>query len=166
MNCPLQASRLLTAAWMMTITVSFLTVIHVAADDARVSCSCPGPGTGTFCGTDGECHFYSCRDYLAYGQDNYYFASSTNDATSPPELVCSSYSPTSTTTYDFWSYKGMSYGCNYQDPNFVVNMPFNEKCSAQIDERDTFDCWQFAEGTKFDSFLSEAGNSNNMYQRR
>ena len=150
----------------MTITVSFPTVIHVAADDTRVSCSCPGPGTGSFCGTDGECHFYSCRDYLAYGQDNYYFASSTNDATSPPELVCSSYSPT--TTYDDYNgvidgYNGVIYGCSYTnlitDPNFAVKMPFNEKCSAQINERVTFDCWQFAEGTKFDSFLSEAGNA-------
>lgn len=165
----------------MTV-LSFPTVIHANNDTIAKSCpdtsSCRASlGPGSFCGTDGECHFYNCRDFLAYGQEK---ITGIPITTSPaPELVCSSYSPTTTAAADMvytaaadmvftttadMVYNGMVYGCKgysntIPDPNFAVSMLFNEKCSAQINERATFDCWQFAEGTNFDSFLSEAGNA-------
>jgi len=190
------SSRLLlllpdTAAyWMMTtiivVVVTFPTVIiyadAAATDDygtnTNASLCLPDDcatvmGTGSFCGTDGQCHFYNCRDFLAYGPESFTGISTTtndgNDATTspaPPELICSSY--VSSDIDGDGVYNGVIYGCmgypdSIPDPNYGVNMPFNEKCSAQINERTTFDCWQYnnKEGsTIFDSFLSEASNAN------
>jgi len=149
--------------------VTFPTVI-LYADAAAVcvknaSCLPHGTadvyGTGSFCGTDGQFHFYNCRDFLAYGPESYTGISTTTNASTspaPPELICSSNVPTDNERLK----SGVVYDCNDDgpyDPNYVY-MPFNEKCSAQINERTTFDCWQYKEGTNFDSFLSEASNAN------
>jgi len=128
--------------------------------------------TDRFCGTDGQRHVQNCRNFFAYGQEIYTGISTTtndddNATTSPAplELICSSY------VYNgdegvFYANRdnGVYYGCRSpdydHDPNYGVYMSFNEQCSAQINERTTFDCWQYKEGTNFDSFLSEASNAN------
>jgi len=178
----------IAANWMMTtiIVVAFVTfptvIIYTdaaAADDYGTTynnASCLpyeavvlgdkyGAGTQRFCGTDGQFHFYNCRDFLAYGPESYTgISTATNDgddastSPAPPELICSSYVYNGDEDLD----NGVYYGCRspYDDPdsNYGVYIPFNEHCSAQINERTIFDCWQYKEGTNFYSFLSETSN--------
>ena len=194
----------IAANWMMTtiIVVAFVTfptvIIYTdaaAADDYGTTynnASCLpyeavvlgdkyGAGTQRFCGTDGQFHFYNCRDFLAYGPESFTgISTTTNDrddtttSPAPPDLICSSYISADNNDNDGDDnnnngvQNGVVYGCSTSsymilDPAFGVSMPFNEKCSAQINEYTTFDCWQFnnKEGsTNFDSFLSEASNAN------
>jgi hypothetical protein len=81
-----QQQQLSSDALLFSLFVAILTI--------TVAIACPddcgkGSNNGSFCGTDGKCHFYNCYNYFTYGPETYTGIVKGND-TRPrlPRLVC------------------------------------------------------------------------------
>eukprot|EP00956_Cyclotella_meneghiniana_P045381 scaffold365571_cov79-Cyclotella_meneghiniana.AAC.3 len=81
------------------------------------SCGCQY-GDGTFCGTDGQCHLYSCENFYKYGPVDYtgYSPDSKDDASSSPELVCNDISTTAVETAGDSSQASVAFRCRDLTP--------------------------------------------------
>ena len=115
--------------------------------------------SGSFCGSDNLCHEYSCTNFFTFGPEQY---KGYAEGAIPPELVCN---PFVSSDEDDYIYNGVGYGCmiypnSKPDSNFAVTMPFNEKCSVEIDMNTRFDCYKYAADTNFDVFLLSVNNSD------
>lgn len=114
------------------------------------SCEC-AIGDGTFCGTDGQCHYYNCEAFYEFGHTNY-----TGYGTDAPELSCEDIPETEVTWGGDTS--SVNYRCVDLDPK-PVGMGWTKYCEAST-SNSNFTCYELADGTNFDNFLARVESSD------
>ena len=117
------------------------------------SCGCQY-GDGTFCGTDGQCHLYSCENFYEYGPVDYTGYSSSKDASSSPELVCNDISTTTVETAGDSSQASVAFRCRDLTPK-PIGMGWTRYCEASS-SNSNFTCYGLADNTDFSLFLQQA----------
>jgi len=126
--------------------------ILAAISAAASACNCTS-GDGKFCGTDDECHTFSCADWYQY-QYGGPASQDPNLAESNTEtLTCKDIATTATGPDSELFYASVSYRCQDLLPP-PIQTGFNRKCTA---DGPTFEytCYELSEGTQFITFMSE-----------
>ena len=160
---------------MATIVLLLLSssVVSVASQDiCNGSCT---RGDGTFCGIDGNCHYYSCENWYRYYSTNFTIGSggAGDEEDSPttsasPQLVdlsltCEDIPLTNPGNDDGDDvfYASVSYRCISLIPE-PISMGFNRKCTGNTLSPSTssFTCYELSENTDFGPFLAQAQKSN------
>lgn len=115
-------------------------------------------GDDEFCGQDGMCYPYRCEQWYQQGPTSALTGLGGENAAAS-ELTCQSYPQEDAKANNL---HGIVFGCNKYPPGNAtppsteaVTMVFNERCIAMLDEDNSFDCYQFAEGTDFDTFRND-----------
>eukprot|EP00956_Cyclotella_meneghiniana_P030070 scaffold74856_cov30-Cyclotella_meneghiniana.AAC.1 len=121
------------------------------------SCGCQY-GDGTFCGTDGQCHLYSCENFYEYGPVDYTgYSPDSKDASSSPELVCNDISTTTVKTAGDSSQASVAFRCRDLTPK-PIGMGWTRYCEASS-SNSNFTCYGLADNTDFSLFLQQAETS-------
>ena len=164
---------------MATIVLLLLlssSVVSVASQDI-CNDSCGTRGDGTFCGIDGNCHYYSCENWYRYSSTNFTIGSGGDgvdeeeeeDTSAPPRLVDLSLTcedipltnPGNDDGDDDVFYASVSYRCISLNPE-PISMGFNRKCTGNTlsPATSSFTCYELSETTDFGPFLAQAQISN------
>eukprot|EP00581_Thalassiosira_minuscula_P008282 CAMPEP_0183702244 /NCGR_PEP_ID=MMETSP0737-20130205/413_1 /TAXON_ID=385413 /ORGANISM="Thalassiosira miniscula, Strain CCMP1093" /LENGTH=241 /DNA_ID=CAMNT_0025928819 /DNA_START=68 /DNA_END=793 /DNA_ORIENTATION=+ len=121
-----------------------------AAAAANDNCDECQPGMGGFCGTDDQCHPYTCESFYEFGRQNY----TRYDDDAPP-LECQDIPITQPGRDDDVFYPSVSFRCRSLVP-IPVSMGFNRRCQA-ITPTSNFTCYELNENTNFQPFLAKVG---------
>lgn len=148
----------------MSATVAVAAILAaslMAVQAADVSDNCNGTcvhGNGTFCGTDGLCHQFSCATWYQYGPQN--FTGYTNSAAS---LSCQRIPETVPGSSEVFQ-SSVSFRCRSLTPSPIA-MGFRRKCMVNHSGTRAmrFTCYDLAESTSadFSTFLSRVGSGLN-----
>ena len=116
-----------------------------------------------FCGKDGRCYPQSCENFYQFGNSNFTGIIGMMNATDIPPLDCEAVSqpisniPVSTT-----------YGCvggmcvmSLADEQHNLLL-FNKVCTAQLDNKRQFVCYELAEDTSFDAYANFTASSKGI----
>ena len=130
-----------------------------AADDGwpdGCELGCEG-GSGQFCGTDGQCHFYSCKSWYEFGPSLW---STGFDNTS--QLVCQDIPITQPYWDAFYesvnTYESVRFRCWSLKKPSPIQMGFTNKCTVST-SNSNFECYGLAADTNFQPFLDEVAAS-------
>jgi len=134
---------------------------NLIIDDNTYSIDC---GDASFCGHDNECHEFSCQTFFNYGP-----TIDTGNSNGDRVLVCNPHrAPVDDykipKNYASFNQLGVRYGCGDTISDNDVFMPYNERCYAEVGINtyglnSMYNCYQYANDTDFDGFLSEVHNS-------
>ena len=121
------------------------------AQEPSNDCGCVR-GSGEFCGSDGNCHLYSCEEWYEFGPRNF---TGNDDGAS---LECQDIpmtvpGPKSAFMYLKVFYPSVEYRCVSLEPP-PIQMGFTKQCLA-IGPNSEFTCYGLAESTNFQPFLDE-----------
>ena len=129
-------------------------------------CTTPcGPRGINFCGTDGQCHKYSCLNYYDYGPSQF----TGHDGTGPPLSCQDGAGPIladDTTCQWEGGISALSFGCvgiycaECDNDKSVNGMGFTRFCSVQPTLDTTFICYEMASDTNYVDFLNEVNMAN------
>jgi hypothetical protein len=115
-------------------------------------CGCQ-VGDGTFCGTDGKCHFYNCESFYEFGPVDY-----TGYGPQSPELKCIDIPVTLVDTAGDPSQASVAFRCRDLTPK-PIGMGYTKYCEAST-PNSNFTCYGVSENTNyynaFDDFLQQA----------
>lgn len=131
--------------WFNEAVVAIIS--DAAANDNCDECQ---PGMGGFCGTDGQCHPYTCESFYEFGRQNY-----TGYDDDAPPLECQDIPMTKPSDDDF--YPSVSFRCRSLVP-IPVSMGFTRRCLAAT-PISNFTCYELNESTNFQPFLAKVGAS-------
>ena len=158
----------MTKLIFLTSKIAIATVLLLAGTSTATSCTGDQPDTdcgyASFCGYDNECHEISCQAFFSYGPRIY-----TGNRNVEMALVCNPYISSvdnypDPENYSWFQHLGVSYGCGDSFLDGDVFMPYNERCSIEFGLNTfgfntVYNCYQYANDTDFDGFLSEVNNS-------